>query len=371
MAARILFVNYSTEWTGPTKSLYLLLTRLKGDYELAVLAPGGGPLVEVLARKGIRFHRFPPLDKWSIPAAARLISCEEYDAVYANNTHGSSRNAFLAAKLARRPFVCHVRGMGWKESWLRLGYLRFADAVVAVSRECADSVQRFVRRGRLHVVHNGVPLEPGDSSADGTRVRAELGLDEDAVLALSLSHICPRKGQIHAVEAVAGVIRDGWDVHLCLAGHTDRNPDYTGRVRELARALGIEDRVHLVGFRSDISGLLDAAGLFVHSAVEDPHPRAVIEAMAASLPVVAFGVDGVAETVENHVTGLLVENGDADELGNAMKQIIRRPDALERMGAVGRDRVETHFTAEATARGVRRVLDEVLAESGTDEGAGR
>lgn len=359
---RVLLVNYSGEWTGPTKSLCLLLRHLKDDFELEVLFPGGGSLEEILRREGVGYHT-SALTKWTIPAVSALIRRRDIDAVYANNTHGSSRNAFLAAWVARRSFVCHVRGMAWDKSWLRLGYLRFADAVVAVSRQCGESVSRFVRPNRLHVVYNGVPMNgtSRDYKERGS-LRRELGLTQNSVVILSLSHLCERKGQLHAVEALTHVKAGTGRIHLCLAGRTDRETKYTSRVRKRARELGVEERVHLLGFRRAVDELLADADILVHSAVEDPHPRAVIEAMAASVPVVAFAVDGVAETVLDGSTGRLVDVGDSQAMGAAISGLIRRPQQRQRMGRAARRRVEEHFSAEATARGVGRVLDTVLDE---------
>lgn len=367
--SRVLFISYTADWRGPTRSLVHLLDHLDRDrYEVAVAHAGSGGFADALDERGIRRFPFDRLDKWAVPRLARIARGEGFDAVYANATHGSARNAFLAAKLARKPFVCHVRAMGWEKGWTRLGYLRFADAVIAVSEACADSVRRFVPDDRLHVVHNGVPVEAaGDGAGEprgagrGAAVREELGLPPEAVVALSVAHVCPRKGQLHLVEALER--RDGGQpaVHLWLAGATDRDPGYVRRLRERVRRSGLDDRVRLLGFRDDVADLMRAADLFVHAAVEDPHPRAVLEAMASGLPVVAFGVDGVSETVESGVTGRLVDAGDVDGMAAALDSLARRPRRRSEWGAAGRRRVERRFSAERTAGEIDRILSSVVA----------
>jgi glycosyltransferase involved in cell wall biosynthesis len=380
---RVLFVSYTAERTGPTNSLLLLLRHLRDRHDVAVLHPGHGPLADTLDAEGIRRFTLPALDKWTLPAIARLVRRERFSLVYANNTAGSARIAFLAAKIAGVPFVCHVRGMGWDRSWARLGYLRFADAVIAVSNACAASVRRFVADGRLHVVHNGVPLD-GDGSADdaddgpdaargsnpghggadlagaAAALRAELGAPPDAPVLLGLAHLCRRKGQAHAIEAFRAIVRELPDARLWLAGLLTREPDYVERVRKLIREWSLEGRVELLGFRNDARRLLRAADLLLHTAVADPHPRSVIEAMAAGRPVVAFAVDGVAETVVDGVTGRLVAPEDPDALARAALELLRDPEARRRMGDAARERARSHFSDRGTADRVDAVIRDVL-----------
>jgi len=129
---RVLFVSYTADWTGPSNSLLLLLKYLRDDYDVAVLLPGQGSFSEALSCAAIPVFSFPSLNKWSIPSIYRLIRRESFDLVYGNSTHGSSRNALIAAKLARVPFICHVREMGWGKSWKEIGFLRFPNSVVGI-----------------------------------------------------------------------------------------------------------------------------------------------------------------------------------------------------------------------------------------------
>ena len=100
--------------------------------------------------------------------------------------------------------------------------------------------------------------------------------------------------------------------------------------------------------------------MLLHAALADPHPRAVLEGMAAALPVAAFAVDGVSETVRPGESGILAAAGDGEELGRALIRIMTSPDGGARMGAKGREVAENEFSVDRTARGVAQVLDEVL-----------
>jgi glycosyltransferase involved in cell wall biosynthesis len=363
ISSRILFVSYTADWTGPTNSLLLLLKYLRNNYDVAVVLPGQGLFSEALAQEQIPYFSLPGLTKWQIPAIIRLIRRERFDMVYANNTSGGSRNALIAAKITGTPSVCHVRGMGWDKSWKQWGFLWLADTVLAVSEACAASVERFVRSNRLQVIYNGVTLPTEQSTCDYERncIRYELGLPLETKIILSIAHICPRKGQLYAIAALAEVIKAIPTVHLCLVGSLDRDRAYVDQIRRTTHEHQLEDFVTILGFRSDIFQLMGGADVFMHTAIADPHPRAVIEAMAFGLPVVAFAVDGVAETVVEEA-GFLVPTGDVRGIAEAVQWLLKSHTRAVEMGKRGRERVQTHFTATRTAVQVKQIISELLQE---------
>lgn len=357
---RILFVSYTADWTGPTHSLTLLLEHLDREFEPWVLLPGRGRFSDALKNRGVPFVSLPSLTKWRIPAMARLIRRHRFDLVYGNNTSGVCRNAMIAAKLVRVPFIGHVREMGVPGGWRQFGFLRFSDAVVAISEACARSVEHYVDPERLYVVHNAV--DPADFDRGPETEAAGLpDLPADAFLITSVAHILPRKCQHLAVEAMSRLVRDFPESHLLLVGASDRDPSYTRRVRDTIARLGLERHVHLTGFREDVPKLLGLSEALLHTARTEPFGRAVIEAMAAGLPVVAFDVDGVGETVLDGSTGILCRSDDVACLASALRRLREDAELRRALGARGRERVEQHFTASSAARHVQEILQRTMA----------
>jgi glycosyltransferase involved in cell wall biosynthesis len=176
--------------------------------------------------------------------------------------------------------------------------------------------------------------------------------------------VLARKRVDHAVEIMAKLLPSWPTAHLLVIGRIEREPQYTEMIRNLIRERGLSGHVHLLGLRRDVPQLLKAGDVFLHTAERDPHPRAVLEAMAAELPVVAFSVDGVAETVVDGVSGKLVPFGEVAQAANAIDALLRDTDRRLRMGRQGRRRIEESFTAERTASGVAAVIAELLAGSG-------
>lgn len=362
MKKRILFVSYTSDWTGPTNSLTLLLNHLRERYDVAVLAPGEGLFTQRMQREAIPFFSMSSLKKEAIFDMRKLIRNEKFDLVYGNNTSGTSRNALIAAKLSGKPFICHVREMGWGKSWRGIGYLRFANAVIAVSQACASSIRRFVPARRLHVVYNGIPFstQPIDRAQHRALLLQESGFAPDDVLMTNVAHVCERKGQIHAVNAMRLVVQKVPNARLLLLGSLDREPDYVAKLEHSIAAQNLNFHVKILGFKENAVQLVQGADLFIHTANKEPHPRAVIEAMGAGLPGVGFAVDGVAETILDGETGYLIPVNDTSALAEKIVTLAAAPTVRAAFGTAGRQRVEALFSAEVTANRVAQVIDGVL-----------
>jgi glycosyltransferase involved in cell wall biosynthesis len=360
---RVLFVSYTAEWTGPTNSLLLLVRYLRDQFDVAVVMPGRGVFQERLAAEGIRPYTVPSLGKVAIPTLARLIRDERIDLVYGNDTSGASRNALIAAKLRRVPFICHLRAMAREGDWRGRGFLRFADAAIAVSDACARSHARFAPRSGLHVVHNGVDLsrnEPYEDGAARQHLREATDLPPDAFVMVTVGHLGVRKAQQDLVRTMARIAPAAPEARLVVVGRLDRDPGYTAATRALAASLGVADRIRFVGLREDVTRLLAGADLYLHAAIADPHPRAVIEAMGAKLAVVSYGVDGIAETVLDGVTGCLVAPGSIEALADGVVSLIRDPGRRAEMGMKGRERALRVFAAQTTALRVAEIIERTL-----------
>jgi glycosyltransferase involved in cell wall biosynthesis len=126
-------------------------------------------------------------------------------------------------------------------------------------------------------------------------------------------------------------------------------PDRPQLAAEIRR-LELEDSVELAGERSDVPELLAASDVFVLSSRSEGLPVSVLEAMAAELPVVASAVGGLAELIENGVTGVLVPAGDERALAEALGRLVKDPGRRRSLGAAGRARAEAEFDLAAFRR---------------------
>ena len=341
----------------------MLLQFLRARYEVSVLLPEEGPLCQRLAAEGLAFHVMPGLTWPCIPRIHRLIKSQGIDLVYGNNPSNRSRNALVAAKLAGRPFVWHFRGMKQHWGWRKGLFVKWADEVVAVSAACAHPLEKYRRDRGVNVIHNGVDVAKIDerSRAGGAKIDEELGLKPDTRYAISLSHVIPRKGLDHALRVMRKIADHRGDVELLIAGSLDRDRRFVKELRQRVGEMGLANRVHLLGYRTDVPQLLARCDVLLHTAERDPHPRAVLEAMATSTPVVAFGIDGVRETIVDGESGRLLPFGDEEGMAAAVMEVLDSDRLAATMRANARKSVERSFSAEATAAKVANLIDRLVA----------
>jgi glycosyltransferase involved in cell wall biosynthesis len=225
---------------------------------------------------------------------------------------------------------------------------------VAVSEAMGEEMirDRVVPRRKLRVVRNSVAIQEFERAGDPA-LRAQLGGAEKRPLVLTLARLNQRKGISTLLEAAALVPQAAF----AIAGDGDDRPLLEARIREL----GLENRVRLLGQRSDSAALLASCDVFVLPSLREGLPLSVLEAMATGRPVVASSIAGTREIVSAEETGLLFPPGDAAELAKALRRLFADPALRARLSRAARARVENEFAADVMARRVERIYEEVLA----------
>jgi glycosyltransferase involved in cell wall biosynthesis len=246
----------------------------------------------------------------------------------------------------------------------RLLYGLPVDRIAAISGAVRDAlVQSGVDIRIIDVVPSGIDPSPDPDAKRRSELRRGLGCGEGDVVAIAVSALAPGKGHEDLLQAAAATERPG--LKLWLAGEGP----LLAPLRAEARALGLEPRVQFLGFRTDIQSLLHAADFFCLATQSEGLGSSILEAMSAGLPVVATGVGGVPEIVEDGVTGILVPVSDPAALAIAMARMAGDRGLRETMGARGRERA-SHFSAGRTAEMTDRVYEAGRRRRGRAEGPG-
>lgn len=259
----------------------------------------------------------------------------------------------IAAHLARVPAVVathqlHLEVPGKRARVVpRLVWLG-VDRHIAVSESVARSLREElqVQARKITVVPNGVPL---DERADG---RSAIPEENAPSVVLTIAQLRAHKGHEYLLEAAREVPNARF---LFVGDGPERD-----RLEALSRSLGVHDRVEFLGFRSDVRELVRQCDLFVLPSLDEGLPLAVLEAMMVGKPVVATRAGGTSEAVLDGVTGIVVEPRDVAALADAVRTVLADPELAARMGAAGRVRARSRFSADAMGDAVAGVYEELL-----------
>jgi glycosyltransferase involved in cell wall biosynthesis len=268
------------------------------------------------------------------------------------HTHVSSAHSYGALLRIWRgaPVVATAHARHFQLHW------PFNDSVIAPSRSTADYHRRVHGLGgRVEVIPNFVDCDATLPATPQRRrtARESLGLGEDALVIGSVGAVEARKRPSDLVRAARSVLEARPEAALVLVGGLEDERE-VARVRLQAR--GIEDRVRLPGRREDARSLLAAFDLFALASASEEAPIAVLEAMAAGLPVISTDVGGLSEMVQDGGTGLLAPPRDVAAFAERLGRLAGDPALRQGMGVAGRRRAEAAFAAGPVVERIEAVL---------------
>lgn len=237
--------------------------------------------------------------------------------------------------------------------------LPLSDLIVSNSQAGVDYyAHRGVSRHRLHVVPNGRDLERyGDGAGDG--IRDEFGLSPSAAVVGTVGRLTEQKGYFELLHAWERVCESRHDAQLLLVGHGPKRD----ALEALAADLGIADQVQFTGPRDDVPDLLAAMDVFVFPSHGEGLPGALLEAMAAGLPIVATEVTGNVELLADRETGILVPPRDPAALAEATKRLLDDEETGATLGANARTEAFDRYSLKAMVDRFERVYDECARAS--------
>jgi glycosyltransferase involved in cell wall biosynthesis len=377
MPRPILFLNLYATIGGAERALLELLAGLdRSRFEPIAVLGGEGPLAAALRGAGVEVvvERFPtpplwalawPGTLWRLRAAAagiaRLVRERGARVVQCGDVLGLLLlgPAFRAG--ARIVYQVNYLGAGPRLLLLRALQGRIAN-VVACSRFQAEAIARALPglAARTQVVHPGVAAA-AFAGGDRAGFRREIGVAAEAPLVGMLGRYDVWKGHDVFLEAAARLAPVRPELRFAMiggalnAGQLPHVARYRDAVLEQRARLGLGDRVKVVDHRADVANALAALDVLVMPSRGEPFGMALVEAMAAGVPVVASDSGGPREIVEDGVTGRLFATGDAAALAETLQSLLADPEAARRLAGAGRERALRLFSREAYAASMQEI----------------
>ena len=196
--------------------------------------------------------------------------------------------------------------------------------------------------------------------------RAELGVPAHAPLVGMVANVAPEKGVEHFVAAAALVLQSEPAAHFVLVGHSLPNhAEHEGRIEAELRRTGLpRERLIRTGYRTDLERIYPALDVKLVTSRSEGVSTAALEAMGCGVPVVATDVGGLAEVVEEGVTGAVVPPGDPRALAHATLLLLRDPERRAALARGARERAVRRWGVEACADAHERAFEAAQAGHG-------
>lgn len=366
---RLLLVVDSLEVGGAERhvaDLALALARRGHSVEVACSVSGAlseplreaGVPVRPLARR-LAKRRVEPAYAWRL---GRLVRKRGFDLVHAHIYASAVAAAMATASDRALLVVTEHSEASWQGRRARLisgRTIRRARRVIAVSSVIRDRlVERDgVQPGRVTVIPNAV-ASPADESP-GLPVKLPAKLREGPMVGL-FARLQPEKGVGNFIEAASRVAERVQDARFVVVGDGPLREE----LRALAGRLGVRDRVHFLGFRSDARSLMALMNVIAVPSLTEGSPLVTLEAMAAGIPVVASEVGGIPDQIRHGREGLLVPPDDAASLGDALVELLVDPGRATSLGEAGRSRATSEIHHETMVCRVENVYRAALGSKG-------
>jgi glycosyltransferase involved in cell wall biosynthesis len=300
---------------------------------------------------------------------AELVRNEGFQIVHTHLINGNFYGR-LAGRLAGNCSVVstihnHREALPVSQEWVKsLGYrldiamARLSDRVISVT----DGL-------RVRLIHDGLPenrvkMIPGcidtnryrTDGAEREASRKEFGISNEEFVVGTAGGLVREKRLDLLLKVAHEVLRVGVPARFLIAGEGYLAEE----LRELAKTLGIEEKVIFAGWRSDIPYVISAMDAFVLCSSTETTSMVIVEGMTMERPIVAMQVGDLLETFTEGVSGYFVPSGDIQKMSEALVELYRDPEKRKRMGEEGRKEALEKFSREKVVSGVLRTYEEAL-----------
>ncbi len=264
-----------------------------------------------------------------------LMQKRRFDIIHCNTPIGGVLGRLCGKKYGIKTVIYQAHGFHFwtgapKKNWLIYypveKYLaRYTDILITINKEDYKRAQNFhlKKGGKIYYVHGvGVDTHVSDHlTVDIAAKRRELGIDPDKKVFITVGELIPRKNHLTAIDAFIKADIDNAILMICGRGELEN------AMREHITSLNAQEKVIMLGFRSDVSELLAASNYFVFPSLQEGLPLALMEAMSAGLPCIAANIRGNTDLLGDDYRYLFAPH-DVDKLAEMFRSIVNEPSSL-------------------------------------------
>ncbi len=342
--------SFGKLWGGGQISLLNLVKNLdKSTFRPYVSIPTEGVLADRLREQNVEVSilELPKIVEFGIhknlKALYEFIKLLKRYNIALIHTDGP-RNTFyagLAAKIKKLPLIWHVRASN-PDKYDRL-LVHLSSKLILVANSLRSRFDWMGHSNKLVTIYNGIDFSEFQIDHESSNLREEYGIHNHSLLIGVIGRIEYLKGQKHLIEA-CGMLKDKLQhFHLLLVGEIIDSA-YFKECKEMAKKLGIHDRIVFPGHLNNVSQILNEIDIFVLPSLFEAFPRSLIEAMGAGKPVVVTNVGGCFEAVEDNVSGYVVPPKNSTALADRIYMLGEDKNLRLKVGNAAKIRAKNTFS---------------------------
>ncbi len=345
----------------------------KRGHSVIALCPPKTRIEQDLIKRKIPVYSFRPANYFSPVTLLRTIALLSSHKIELLHVHYSKDlwTTIPAAKLAGKlptVFIKHIGTQKPKRDILHKWIYKNVCHTIAISKVIEQNLLNThpIKKDAVGVIHHGLDLDlyPRDMEHRNL-VRKKLGIAKDELLIGTIGRLQVGKGHLEFLEMAKAIAQEFPKARFIVIGDPTRGEEHRARnIYKKVDEVNLGEKLILSGFRKDIPDVLSAMDIFAFPSHAEAFGLVVIEAMAASLPIVSSRCDGILDIVQDNQTGILVEAKNAGELTEAVRKLIIDTELRTAFGKNGRQRVEQNFTINRTIDQVEAIYAKCLAKTG-------
>ncbi|KAB1953851.1 glycosyltransferase family 4 protein [Limosilactobacillus fermentum] len=316
-----------------------------------------------------------PLKPVNIKAYSELVDLlqrEHFDIIHCNTPIGGVIGRLAAHKVGGAYVIYQAHGFHfWKgapiKNWLfyypvEKFLSRYTDTLITINKEDYNIAKNFYAKEVVYVPGVGIDLSKFQTNNNiREQKRKELGLKKDDIVILSVGELIPRKNHKMVIDAICD-LKDRPEferVQYLICGAGELQDELKSYISER----GVEDHVHLLGFRLDVNEIYNAADIFVFMSLQEGLPVALMEAMASGLVCIASNIRGNNDLIIDKYNGRLIPI-DEEKLAHSLYSVIRNTDQIKKYGKYATEIIKD-FTTEKVVEQLRNIyLKRLLIKMG-------
>ncbi len=376
---KILHIITNLPIGGAQDNTLITVERLNRErYSVALMCAPDGEWVQ-------RAREIPGLDLIFVPNLIQKINLLKDFAAFWNiykyirrgqfeivHTH-SSKPGFLgriAARIAGVPIIIHtIHGFPFNDfmnPFLRKIFIlierlltHFSDCLVTVSKLNLEKAVklRIAKRQKFVNIYSGIDFKKFDIKVDVKSKRSEIGIVDGRTVVGMVGRLSQQKAPWNFIKSVPHVLERYKNAVFLIVG----DGELMSEMKKLACDLGINDNVLFLGFRDDLPEILRILDIYVLTSQWEGLGRSLTEAMYVGCPVIATGVEGVPELVQNDETGVLVPVNDPVALSKEINKMLLDKEKRNRLGRMASLRINQSFKANIMVKKIDELYQRLCA----------